>query len=241
MKKNFAMRVAACLLVVTMLSLCMVSYTYAKYTTSKSAEDEATVAKWGIELTIQSDDVLYDDDKLANDVTGLYVNSNTLAAPGTYQKLATVKMTGQPEVSYEIEVDVDLSLLNWKIGTEDYCPLVFTVDNTDYKIDPTGAIKTVADLEAAVEEAIKVAICGCDADSFTTEVGNKVTKEYETNTPAPSTLNDNVLIAWAWAFEGVDGTYHTNAKDTELGNAGTKATIDFSLTVTVNQIDEFTE
>ena len=70
MKKNFAMRIAACLLVVTMLSLCMVSYTYAKYTTSDNATDSATVAKWGIVLTVLGDSdnnveytTLYDDNK----------------------------------------------------------------------------------------------------------------------------------------------------------------------------------
>jgi hypothetical protein len=230
MKKNFAMRVAACLLVVTMLSLCMVSYTYAKYTTGDTLSDSATVALWGINLTIDGDDLLYDDAKTGNEVDGKKVTLNTLAAPGTYQKLATVALTGKPDVSYKITVVVDLKLTGWNSGETDdpattekdesvYCPLVFTVDGTSYKIDST--YKTTADLETAIETAIKNAISGDDS-------GVKV---YDAGEQVATKAADGTLIDWTWAFESGN-----DKLDTVLGNAAA-ATIGFELTVTVEQVD----
>ena len=43
---------------------------------------------------------------------------------------------------------------------------------------------------------------------------------------------NGVVVDWLWAFNGED------AKDTKLGNATTKATIDFTLTVTVEQVEK---
>ena len=220
MKKNFAMRIAACLLMVTMLSLCMVSYTYAKYTTSDNHEDSATVAKWGITLSVVGDETLYHEDKSTDDVAGKKVTANTLAAPGTYQKLAIATLTGTPDVAYEIIVDVNLDLgANWIVDGAVYCPLVFTVDGTSYKIDATYT--TTALLEEAVEKAVKEAITGENVSS----------KQYDAGVPVPSSVADGVLIDWTWAFVGDD------AKDTALGNAANKATVTFSLEVTVNQVN----
>ena len=139
MKKNVMMRLSALLLVAVLLTTCVISGTFAKYTTADDATDSATVAAWGIELSVTGDDVLYDDAKTGNEVTALKVTTNALAAPGTYQKLATVALSGTPEVAYSITVDVDLTLANWASGEADdpastdvdesvYCPIVFTVD-----------------------------------------------------------------------------------------------------------------
>ena len=212
MKKNFAMRIAACLLVVTMLSLCMVSYTYAKYTTTGSATDTAKVAAWGIELEVSADTKLYDIDKTTDDVNALKVAGNTLVAPGTYQRLAHVELSGTPEVAFEVVVDVNLDLgSNWVVEGDVYCPLVFTVAGTEYKIDATNT--TTAKLEEAVENAVKAAL-----GAGTYKIGDTLTAV-------------DCLIDCTWAFNG------DNAKDTALGNAADKATVGFYLTVTVNQLN----
>lgn len=49
MKKNKAMRLASALMVLTLLTTCVISSTFAKYTTSANGEDSARVAKWGFE------------------------------------------------------------------------------------------------------------------------------------------------------------------------------------------------
>lgn len=220
MKQNKIFRLSAILLVLTLLSTCVISGTFAKYTTNKTATDSATVAAWGIKLTVETDAKLYDDNNTAVDeVLSKVVKANNLAAPGTYQKLATVTLTGTPEVAYKITVVVDLKLENWKIGTDVYCPIVFTVDGTEIKLG--GAITDTEKLETAVENAIKNAIAGDESGI----------KTYDAGVAVPGTAADAVLIDWTWAFEG------DNVKDTELGNAAAKATIGFSLSVTVEQVD----
>ena len=224
MKKNIMMRLSALLLVAVLLTTCVISGTFAKYvTTSELEEDAATVAKWGIVMTVTGDDVVYDDDKTTPNATAK-VLTDALCAPGTYEKITTFTLTGTPEVAYEISVVVDLELTDWVLtdGTTEYCPLVFTVDDTEIKMG--GAIDTVDKLEAAVENAIKVAICG-DASGV---------KTYNAGVAVPATAN-SVLIDWMWAFEG------ENDKDTQLGdatlNGATQAALDFELQVTVTQVD----
>ena len=222
MKKNFAMRAAACLLVVTMLSLCMVSYTYAKYvTTSDLAEDSAKVAKWGIEMTVTGDEFVYDDDNTTTKDANVKVWANDLAAPGTYEKLTTFTLEGTPEVQYTISVVAHLTLTGWEASGAYYCPLEISVDGTTYK----GNDYTDADAFVdAVIKAINKAICGEEAGSAT----------YDANTAVPATSN-SVLIDWTWKFTGND-----DAKDTLLGDAaadGNPATIAFDLQVTVTQVD----
>ena len=228
MKKNIMMRLSALLLVAVLLTTCVISGTFAKYTTTDSATDTATVAAWGIQLTVDGDDVLYDDGKTGDEVTALKVTSNALAAPGTYQKLAKVSLEGQPEVAYKIVVDVDLELENWTAAGAYYCPLVFSVDGTNV----AGSFANAEDLEAAVEKAVLIAIAGGDASSATASgTGLNYVVEYDAGTAVATGAADGVVIDWLWAFDG------DNTKDTELGNATTKATIGFSLKVTVEQVD----
>ena len=232
MKKNIMMRLSALLLVAVLLTTCVISGTFAKYTTTYSATDKATVAAWGIKLTVEGEDVLYDDNKkdteLATSVKAAY-----LAAPGTYQKLATVNLTGTPEVAYKIVVDVDLELENWTAAGGFYCPLVFSVDENPV----AGSFTNAEDLEAAVEKAVLIAIAGGNATSATASgKGLKYEVEYNAGTAVATGAADGVVVDWLWAFNGEDAG--EDAKDTELGNATTKATIDFKLTVTVEQVEK---
>lgn len=222
MKQNKIFRLSAILLVLTLLSTCVISGTFAKYVTSDNASDTVRVAKWGIVLSIDSEaDILYDDNLNINDVTELKVSSEELAAPGTKKELATVKLTGTPEVAYEIKVVVDLNLGDkWVADSAVYCPVVFTVAGNPIKID--GTITTTAALETAVENAIKAAISG-EADGIA---------EYDAGDPVPLSASE-VNIGWSWAFSTSDAN---DKKDTQLGVAG-NAIIDFELTVTVTQID----
>ena len=59
MKKNTMMRLAAILLVSVLLTTSVIGGTFAKYTTSDNATDNARVAKWGIkvELGAQKNDM----------------------------------------------------------------------------------------------------------------------------------------------------------------------------------------
>jgi hypothetical protein len=64
MKKNKMMRLASLLLVCVLLTTSVISGTFAKYTTSYTANDTARVAKWGFDQATLSFDLFaatYDD------------------------------------------------------------------------------------------------------------------------------------------------------------------------------------
>ena len=216
MKKNYVMRFAAVLLVLVLLSTCVVSGTFAKYVTSDDAQDEARVAKWGVTVTVTGDDAF----KTAYDGSVQSSTSDDVVAPGTSGTLATLSITGTPEVDVNIKYEATLTLTGWEIGdpATEYCPLVFNVKGTEYKIDGS-TITTVEQLETAVVNAIAT---------------------YAENIEAGTDLSsiDDIAISWSWAIGTSDDVNDTvNKNDTALGNLSTAPTIDFSLTVTVTQID----
>ena len=55
--KNKMMRIASVLLVAALITTCAISGTFAKYVTKVSGEDTARVAKWGILLGMEGDDL----------------------------------------------------------------------------------------------------------------------------------------------------------------------------------------
>ena len=227
MKKNYVMRFAALLLVLVLLSTCVVSGTLAKYVTSGEAEDTATVAEWGVEVTVTGNDAFKttygtDNNDVKDDIQNSVVSASTInkLAPGTNGTLATLTIDGSPEVAANVKIVADLTLGDWETGSyEDegtkttFCPLVFTVQVNggaaqEFKIDATN---TTADLlAAAIEGAIN----------------------FDQNyAPNATDLGRTITVTWAWAFDGND------ANDTALGDLETLPTISFKLTATVTQID----
>ena len=79
MKKNKMMRIAAVLLIVTLLSTCAISGTFAKYVAKADMEDSARVAKWGIKIETSGD--LFSDKYVAED-------EDYIAAGGEYSVVA---------------------------------------------------------------------------------------------------------------------------------------------------------
>lgn len=144
MKKNTMMRIASILLVVTLLSTCVISGTFAKYVTKAEGEDQARVAKWGVLVTVDGN--AFADKYAATDEAyledgGEYsvvssVEGEQVVAPGTSAKeadmalVATVKGTPEVATRYTLEGKgiKDVSL---KAGTyTDYTHLVKAEDGT---------------------------------------------------------------------------------------------------------------
>ena len=227
MKKNIAMRIAAFLFILTMISTCAFATTFAKYTTSGTATDSARVAKWGVTVVVTGDDAF--NTQYASDTTGVSENTvisagvdaqsiENLVAPGTSGKLFDYTITGKPEVATKVTVVFELNLDNWEIDkdgnpatteTEEYCPIVITVGETEYAILPSESI-----------------------DAFEDRVENAINKVV-TNT-AKHDFTDNLTVSWAWAFRSNDAN---DVKDTALGNLATAPTIAYSINVTVEQVD----
>ncbi len=130
MRKNKMMRAASGLMVLTMLSTCAISGTFAKYVTEDRANDTARVAKWGVAL--QVDGNLYGTDYLGGnsttfekhvptlltDVQSISVSANAtakengaveanLVAPGTQSdKGFHFAINGTPEVDNKINAAI---------------------------------------------------------------------------------------------------------------------------------------
>ena len=221
MKKNNMMRIASVLLVAVLLSACVISGTFAKYVTSDTSTDSARVAKFGVVVDIAVDGAFaaeYDADTTANDTQGVAIAKTVVAANGTDNilapgtkgdLLASATIEGTPEVAVNVKYEATLTLAGWEVDGEYYCPLVITVDETEFK---GNDYDSAAEFIAAVEAAL-------DSD-----------KNY-----APTTdLAAEHAVTWEWAFTGND-----DVKDTALGDAAVNGdiTIGFTLVITVTQID----
>lgn len=124
MKKNWTMRAAVLLLVLTLMTSCFVGGTFAKYTSTVTGSDTATVAKWSFkqnaaELVGQNAVTFNLFDTITNDdANGNSVAANKIA-PGTSGSFA-LAITNDSEVkaTYAITYTV----------TNNSVPIEFSVD-----------------------------------------------------------------------------------------------------------------
>lgn len=124
MKKNKMMRIASVLLVMTLLSTCAISGTFAKYVTKASGTDSARVAKWGVVLTLDGADSVFakeyelsadHQDEGADAYTGLAVKSDVkVVAPGTTSEEAGAAVKGSVAGTPEVATHYEISIKNIK-------------------------------------------------------------------------------------------------------------------------------
>ena len=220
-KKNVLMRSAGLLLVLVLVTSCFVGSTFAKYTVGGTGSDTARVAKFGVNVTANGTMFAREyatDDRSAGTITKSVISTDKVVAPGTKGNMASMTLTGTPEVAVRVGYAVNkFELKGWTTdGTTEYCPLVFTVGTASYKIGDAG-ITSVSDLQDKVKAAITA-----------------YSKDYEANTDLSGVGADSLKVSWAWAFEGDD------AKDTALGSRAAEdkaATVELEITTTVTQID----
>ena len=183
MKRNTILRVSAILLVLTLLSTCVISGTFAKYTTSTKANDDARIAKWGVVVEATAEAFTENDD----DTVISFVSGENVLAPGTDGNLCGLTITGQPEVAVKIDATAELELTDWAVDSAYYCPLVITVGTTEFKGNDYADAEA---FEKAVEDAIVAEIAVASVDPNTD-------------------LADAVAVTWAWAYEGNDDVKDT--------------------------------
>lgn len=144
MKKNNVMRVFSLLLALTLISVCAISGTFAKYVTKAEGQDQARVAKWGVLLTVDGNnfaDKYAATDEGYLDAEGEYsvvssVEGQAVVAPGTSSELIDAGMTatvkGTPEVAARYTIEgKDIKDVVLAAGTyTDYTQLVKADDGT---------------------------------------------------------------------------------------------------------------
>lgn len=215
MEKSKTMRLASGLLVLTLLSTCMVAGTFAKYTTSAEGNDTARAAKFGVTIAPNGDafsTTYATTDETATSITNSVSSTEKVVAPGTSGNMASMKLTGTPEVAVRVNYTGDFKLDdNWTADGGFYCPLVIKVNNVAVE---TSSCTSAAEFNKAVNDAIA-----------------KITKEYQPGTNLANQDDDSLKVTWEWPFAGND------TKDTALGNATTAPTVTLKVTTTVTQID----
>lgn len=251
MKKNKAMRLASALLVLTLLTTCAISSTFAKYVTEAKGSDKARVAYWGFDQNAVTEIDLFDGEYTNVKASGEVDGFSNVIAPGTkksttfafgYTNYKTDKITA-PEVAYKFTVTPTIT------GDHDSLDANANFKWTLAKGD-TAAIEynTVDELLAAIK-----ALSG-DATG---------TKEYAAGhlPNAFTSANETYTIGWKWDFQDKDavtldpvpgGSGFTtdfgglatpeeaaqqDATDTAMGNSQTLEHVTFTIAITATQVD----
>ena len=217
MKKNIMLRLSAILLVAVLLTTCVISGTWAKYTKTGNANDSARVAKWGV--TVAAEDKNYDEyataEFTATETALTTVASTKVLAPGSGLYFANINLSGKPEVAVRVTYTANLEFSSgWNIDEELYMPLQFYVNGDLVEVDG----------EETLEEAVEAAIAA-------------YTYDYEADTDLSETAQraDELVVSCYWPFSVNDDN------DTILGDlaaAGNAPTVTLTVTVTVTQLDE---
>lgn len=221
-----------CLVLITATGL---SGTFAKYTTtSEAAPESARVAKWGITV-FDVGTGLSETYENENGVT--LVNSGStgdlLIAPGTSGVLAAVRITGTPEVMYDVDFQLDsLSIGEGFLSTSDllrdengnaieYFPIILTFKRTDITTDNNGnetrtvGIQKTGGLCTKTGDVVTHDM-GTDArytnisGGFLTEgkyFYNRIDTELdETNKPPAVKIDSVYSLEWEWKYSSSDVT-----------------------------------
>ena len=258
MKKGMFPRIAAVMLMLTLLSTCVISGTFAKYTTEGEAFAKGRVAKWGVVISTEGatsngypfkTEYTADTAGLKDYVSGADIKNTVVSsvksegvfAPGTSGSLGAISISGKPEVAVKVSYEntvVDFgNKENWTIVVdaesapqgEVYCPLVFSIGG--------HTIKWGADLDAA----LRLSIGAIDSLEDMKAAIEAAIKDFEAYYDAGTDLGNlgdtaegegGTTIEWEWPYYVND---ETDEKDTLL--AAKNPTISFTLTVTVEQVD----
>lgn len=232
MKKNLVFRLGLLALVLTLVTMPLVSGTYAKYVTSETGTAQARVAKWGVTVEVDDTKVFgeeYDEGKynIHEDASQAAVsvksNSNDFVlAPGTEGSM-TFKISGTPEVSYEVSfTDTEANPgANFIVFSDDwdYNPQNTGTPYLPVKFSLTDNNGETSELNKTADEMNDI-LADLDEDAIV--------------------LDQEYTLTWRWAFEGQDDagdTYYGNYAATNYDAQNPVLTLTFDLKITVSQID----
>lgn len=217
-KRNRFLRTAALCAVLALLSLSVVSGTFAKYVTKTSGTDSARVAAWGFSdsATINIGDLFK-----SSYTTGSNENVKAtvdVIAPGTEGSVSfslSYEGATAPEVAYSISVNTTGS----EIG-----PNIKSNSNIQWKLD-SGTYGTWDSLLTAIQM-----LSGSATGTMSYKPGE-----------LPTQLSSSThTVSWRWTFEtSGSGQASQDAADTALGAKAVASleTVKLVVSVTATQID----
>ena len=214
MKKNKLFIIGLVTVFVALLSLTLVSSTFAKYVTTGTGSASARVDKWGFkEVTMSLENDLFKDVYKTGESENVKSTAKVIA-PGTEGSASfgfTYDATGvaAPEVAYNFTIDATGSCAD---EIKNNTSIKWYLDDTPYSFD-----------------GLLAAIKALSGDS-------SGTKRYEAGTlPTLDTAGKFMhTVKWVWEFSKDAAG---DAADTSMGNATTLAQVTLSITVTATQID----
>lgn len=143
MKKNMIMRFASLLLVVTLLSTCAISGTFAKYTSSATGSDSARVAKWSFKAggadVATVDEFTFD----------LFTGEDTIIAPGSTGSFE-LKLKNESEVNAKYSIDYTATQTNTPDSIN--IPIKFCLTNSQ---TPSDWKENIDDLDVTDVSLVK--------------------------------------------------------------------------------------
>lgn len=188
MKKNKMMRIASILMVVTLLSTCAISGTFAKYVTKVSGEDQARVAKWGIVLGLNAGEAFateyktHDENGYEGEFSVVSSNEDKVVAPGTssadINEDGALKATvfGTPEVAARYILKIE-GLKDVILPAGEYTDYTELVQNEDGEY---GYFNTFELEEAYTPVKWDITVSNEAGTSYTlTEVAASLGKEFD--------------------------------------------------------------
>lgn len=213
------MRAASGLLVAVLLTTCVISGTFAKYTTSAEGLDSARVATWGFNETN------------GITLTGLFSNAynnvkgvdSDVIAPGTTGNAQfEFKYSGKaenPEVAYTFEVNTKGSQISDDIKNNKN--IVWSLDN----------VECTATDEKTSWDVLLAKIASLD--------GDKTNNKYEAGTLPNGFDRDTIhTVSWEWKFDkNADGATDLDVTDTKMGNKSTLDNVKLQININAEQVD----
>ncbi len=157
MRKSKTMRVASFLLVLTLMTSCFVGSTFAKYTSTASGSDTATVAKWSIfvnnnQIAAENPSITFDLFNTIKDSDGSNNENDVgqnLIAPGTSGSF-DLKILNGSEVTAKYEI-------NFEVTNTSNIPIQYSIDNGNTWSNTLSSItdKTLTIGAAEVTETVQ--------------------------------------------------------------------------------------
>lgn len=219
MKKNWIIRIAFLVMLLTLVTWSLASGTFAKYTETVKGTDSVKVANFGYTVDDTKGSEM-SKTSVANISVFDCVDAGVatkegvkLIAPGTTGTFG-ISVANTSEVL--VEASFALSLTDTSANK---IPVYFTYDGKNYADFYTAANASTAITGVTLSGNIEALAAALSADASEIATADSV----------------NFTINWTWAFE-VNGTVQNNDNDTVLGNKGTD-TLTLEIAATVSQLD----
>lgn len=257
-KRNKAMRLASALLVLTLLTVCAISGTFAKYTGSITGSDKARVAYWGFTPSSLTLDLFSENyDNVDSSVDG-----ENVVAPGTKQNqlvrfayangsssLGSSSTISAPEVAYKLKIDaVDTDATDTAtIATLDSDANFMWVVCPASKMDTTTGLPTSFDQTSATDYTYQThAQMLAAIKAISGDVSG--TKQYDpgklpTGDAGEMFTGNGYYIGWVWLYDDSSASTPAQAKsstdttDTTAGNASALDKLVLKIDIGATQVD----